>query len=211
MLHFTFLNFVKKVGFAPLFLKVEKVNLFGTIKVVPEHLVRVIICYFWRTVVGIIIVCRLLKPSRDWGLGRIDIQEHHIRITLLNCVWILVTLGLVILPVISSHTNAWSCSHFHRSWKSVVVNMVHVRLYASYFAGFAGHNIHIQNIKQLFLSRRENENVVSKVVLSVWSFLPFASLKPFISVAETSWKRWIWNNASFVNRTQYLLLTKQML
>ena len=178
--------------FAPLFSrsyeKWKKWNLFGTVKVVPEHLVWIVICNTWRTIVRVIVICRLLETGWYWGLGRINIQEHHIRITLLNCVWILVTLGLVILPVISSHTNAWSCSHFHRSWKSVVVNMVHVRLYASYFSGFAGHNIHIQNIKQLFLSRRENENVVSKVVLSVWSFLPFASLKPFISVAETSWK-----------------------
>ena len=111
---------------------------------VPEHLVWIVICNTWRTIVRVIVVCRLFETCRDWCLGRIDIQEHHVRITLLDCVWILVTLGLVILPIIPCHTNAWSCSHFHWSWKSVIVNMVNIRLYVSYFAWFAGHNIHLE-------------------------------------------------------------------
>ena len=109
---------------------------------VPEHLVRVIICDTRRRIVCVIVVCRLLEPSRNWRLGRIDIQEYHIRITLLDCVWILITLGLVVLPIISCDSNAWTGSHFHRARKSVIVNVVDIRLYASYSARFSRHTYH---------------------------------------------------------------------
>ena len=113
--------------------------LFGTIKVIPEHLIGIIISNLRGTIVGVVVVCRLLKPSRDWGLGRINIQEYHICVRLLNCIWILITLGLVILPIVPCDTNAWTGSHFHRPRKSVVVNVVHIRLYASYSARFSRH------------------------------------------------------------------------
>ena len=129
----TFHNFVKKM------------DLFGTIKVVPKHLVRVVIWNLRRAIVGVIVVCRLFESRRDWRLGRIDVQEHHVRVALLDSVWILVALGLVVLPIVPCHSDARTSSHFHRPRKSVVVDMVHIRLDSSYSARFSRHTIRLEN------------------------------------------------------------------
>ena len=116
--------------------------LFGTIKVISKHLIGIVISNLRGTIVGVVVVCRLLKPSRDWGLGWIDIQEYHICVRLLNCIWILITLSLVILPIVPCDSNAWTGSNFNRPRKSVVVDVVHIRLYASYSARFSRHIYH---------------------------------------------------------------------
>jgi len=124
--------------------------LFGTIKVVPKHLVGIGICNFGGTVVSVVVVCRLFETRRDRRLWRIYVQEDHIRITLFHRVWILVALGLIILPIISRYSYTWTSSHFHRSRKCVVVDMIHIRLDASYSSRFARH-IHTFVKKSIFL------------------------------------------------------------
>ena len=76
-------------------------------------------------------LCRWTKSSRNRRLCWINIEKNHLFITLFHCTCFLIALGLIIMPKVPCYTYAWTRTHFHRTRKSVRINIIDVRLNAA--------------------------------------------------------------------------------